>query len=352
MSAGRRSSRTGGRGPSSSTLRLRGVITVVIAAAVVALIVIRPFSGEDKTVDFTIAAPSLPDGIQKGIPVDIRGETVGTVCGLDISRPDAARVKVCVKQSQAGEITDDVAVSYASRNLFGSDALRLVPTATGNRVRTGSVISLAAAPADNTMTATVRSAGSFTLPVLTPDLSRLLTKVSDTTVRLSPFLTSAALTLQTLDRGQTTGKTITRLRRLMPTAADAIDGVGEAGAGGIKSLETILTTPLLADHEYTARVQTMIGDIGALFSDLGALFSGMSDLGATMDVITAFTTPMSVSLRNVTADQIAGLIDRFGNVFHKDPATGKTVVRVSANLDVAPGVAGPLGVLLSGRGIR
>lgn len=53
----------------------------------------------------------------------------------------------------------------------------------------------------------------------------------------------------------------------MPTpAADAIDMVWARRAGGIKFAETILTTSLLADHEYTARVQSMIGDIGALFS--------------------------------------------------------------------------------------
>ncbi|MGV9826383.1 mammalian cell entry protein [Gordonia sp. NPDC003429] len=331
------------REPSSRSLRMRGIVAVLVAAAVVALLVLKPFSGGPDTVRFAIDAPSLPDGVQEGIPVDIRGETVGSVCGLDVSRRDVTRMEVCVRPDAMGELTQDTAVSFVSRNLFGSDAVRLNPTGSGSPVTGGSVIALAQPPSDYTMTATVRSAGSFTLPVLTPELTALLNQLSDTTIRMAPFLTSAMVALQTLQRGQTS-----RLAPLLPTAADALNGVGAAGAGAITSLITITTNPLLSDHHYTEQVTQMIGDIGDLFGGMGALFNGMAGFGAFLDLTNAFATPMRQSLEGVTPAQVGALIDHFGGAFHTDPATGRTTLSVSANLDLVPGVATPLNQLLAG----
>lgn len=329
---------------STGSLRLRGLIAVGLVIAIVALVAVDPFGGDDR-IRFSIVAPTLPDGIRDGVPVDVRGTTVGEVCGLDISRRDSTRISVCVDRSATGEITDQMPVSFVSRNLFGSDALRLTPTGIGGRVSEDSTIVLSAPPSDYTITATVRSAGGFTLPVLTPELSELLDQVSDTTISLAPFLTAATVTLQAMQRGD-----VTELTGELATVADALDGAAAAGAGGVGALQTIIGNRLLEDDEYTGRVESMIADIGGLFSDLGALFNGMSGLGATMDLMTAFTTPLNVALRDVTPGQVGTLIDHLGGAFHRDPATGKTVLRVEADLDVVPGASTPLNVLLSGAG--
>ena len=327
---------------SPATLRKRGILAVLVAVAVVALVVLKPFSGGDDAVRFAIDAPSLPDGVQEGVPVDIRGETVGQVCGLDISRRDVTRMEVCVNRDAMGELTDNTAVSFVSRNLFGSDAVRLNPTGSGSSVTSGSTITLAQAPSDYTVTATVRSAGSFTLPVLSPQLSDLLKQVSDTTIRLSPFLTAATVTLQTVQQGQRT-----RLNALLPTAADAFSGVGAAAAGAIKGLNIFNSNPLLLDHGYVLQVAQMIGDIGDLFGGMGSLFNGLAPFGAFMDLTNAFTTPLGQGLSGVTPAQVGTLIDHFGNAFHTDSTTGRTTLSVTAHLDVVPGASAPLNQLLS-----
>lgn len=334
----------GSREPSASTLRNRGLITVAVLAVVIGLVAWNPFTSDDR-VRFSIVAPTLPDGIREGVPVDVRGETVGEVCDLDLSRQDSTRVVVCVEPSATPELTDEAAVSFVSRNLFGSDALRLTPTGVGRPISAGSTLALPQAPADYTITATVRSAGAFTLPVLTPELSGLLNQVSDTTIRLAPFLTAATITLQTMDRGHATD-----LTGMLPVLADAFDGVSASAAGGIDALQTVIGNRLLADDDYTGRVADMIADIGGLFSDLGSLFKGMSGLGATMDVMTAFTTPLTVALRDVTPAQVSTLIDHLGGAFHRDPVSGKTILDVEADLDVVPGAAAPLNLLLAGKG--
>lgn len=336
---------TRGRERSARTLRIRGLLTVAAIVAIVALLVVQPFSGDDGMVEFDIVAPSVPDGIQNGVPVDVRGETIGTVCDLDISRPDSTRLTICAQGDHLGELTDDSQVGFVSRNLFGSDAVRLSPATTGRAVGPGSVITLAAPPADNTMTAVMRSAGGVTLPVLTPELSDLLKDLSDTTIRLAPFMTATTVALQTLQRGQTA-----RIRTLLPGATDAFDGVAVAGASAITGLETTLTNPLLADHAYTASVTSMIGDIGDLFSGLGALFNGMSPFGATLDLVNAFTTPLGTALRGVTPAQLAELIDRFGGAFHTDPRTGRTTLSTEVNLDLVPGFSTPMSQLLARSG--
>lgn len=334
------------REPSSSTLRRRGVLAVALVMLVAVAIAVNPFAGSDDTAEFAIRAPSLPDGVQAGTPVDIRGETVGTVCGLDLSRADQTEVTLCVRREALGELTNATEVSFASRNLFGSDALRLTPTGTGTALSDGGVITLAQAPANNTMTAAVRSAGGFTLPVLTPELSELLKQVSETTIRLAPFLTAATVTMQTLQRGQSV-----RLSTLLPVAADAVDGIAEAGAGAVTSLETILTNPLLADHGYTARVESMIGDIGDLFGGLGTLFNGMAGLGGALDLVTAFTTPLTTSLAGVDPARLGRLIDRLDGALRVGP-DGKTTLAVSVDLNIVPGIATGLTTMLRPKAAR
>ncbi|MCF8603472.1 MlaD family protein [Gordonia sp. HY442] len=336
-----------GREPSAKTLRARGVLAVVVAAVVIAVVAVNPFAGPDDRMRFSIVAPSVPDGIRVGVPVDVRGETVGEVCDVDLSRSDSTRIVACVNSSATGELTDDAVVSFVSRNLFGSDALRLTPSGTGSRVASGSVLTLKDPPSNYTITATVRSAGSFTLPVLTPELSDLLGQVSDTTTRLAPFLTAATVTMQTMQRGD-----VTRLTSMMPTIDDALNGASQAGGGAVGALVKIISNRLLQDSGYTGRVQNMIADIGGLFSDLGTLFNGMSGLGATMDLMTAFTTPLRYALRDVTPGQVGSLIDRFGGAFHTDRATGRTTLSVDVDLDVVPGAATPLRALIAGKGSR
>uniref|UniRef100_UPI003D93FB83 mammalian cell entry protein n=1 Tax=Gordonia sp. B7-2 TaxID=3420932 RepID=UPI003D93FB83 len=331
------------RGRSARTLRLRGIVTVAVLAAIVTLVVVKPFSGDDGMVEFDVLAPAVPDGIQIGVPVDVRGETIGSVCGLDTSQPYSTRLTICAERSEIGELTNDSAVSFVSRNLFGSDAVRLGPATTGVPVRAGSVIELQQAPADNTMTAIMRSAGRLTLPVLTPELTVLLRNLSDTTTRLAPFMTATTVALQTLQRGQTA-----RIKTLLPVATDAFNGLAVAGASAISGLEITLTTPLLADKPYTESVTSMIGDIGDLFSGLGALFNGMSGFGAVLDLANAYATPLGTALRGVTPSQLAQAIHRFGNAFHTDPRTGRTTLSTEVNLELVPGFSTPVNQLLAG----
>lgn len=328
--------------PSAGTLRVRGVVAVLVVAAVVAVALVNPFAGDDRTATVSIVAPTVPDGVQDGIPVDLRGETIGTVCGLDISDPTVTRMDLCVADSSIADLTTDVRVSFASRNLFGSDAVRLTPTPSGTPLASGDTIAMATSPADHTITAAVRSAGSFTLPVLTPELTELLGDVSDTTIRMTPFLTTATLALQTVQQAEPAP-----VRTLLPTTADAVDGAGDAGAGAVTALETLVNTEWLLDRPYVGRVHTMIGDIGSLFSGLGLLFTGAGPLGSALDLVTAVTTPLDGALSGVTPGQVGLLIDRFGDVFHADSATGRTTISVSANLDVVPGVSAPLGLLVA-----
>lgn len=316
-----------------------------MVAAIIAVVAINPFADRDAAVEFAIISPSVPDGIGAGVPVDIRGETVGEVCQTDISRREVTRLVLCMQSSAMGELTDEAGVSFVSRNAFGSDAVRLTPVSTGRPLTADGILTLSQPPGDYTITATMRSAGAFTLPVLTPELGALLTQVSDATIRLAPFLTAGTVLLQTMERGA-----VGELTGRLPTVADALDGAAQAGVGAVGALQTVIGNRLLADDEYVTRVSSMIADIGGLFSDLGALFNGMSGLGATMDLMTAFTTPLMASLRGVSSRQIAELITRFGGAFHTDPATGKVTLAVDVELDSVPGVTGALNQLIAAAG--
>ena len=209
------------REPSTQQFIRRGIVATAVLAAVVTLVAVNPFARGDDTAEFSIVAPAMPDGVQKGTPVDMRGETVGEVCNVDNSQAGSTRIGLCIKTTAMGALTPDTAASFVSRNLFGSDALRLIPAPGQGRLAAG-------------------QGGS-------------------------------------VDQGA--------------------DGVAAAGAGAVGALETIIANRLLEDTVYTGKVATMIADIGGLFTDLGSLFNGMSGLGATMDLMTAFTTPLTHSLQ-------------------------------------------------------
>lgn len=332
---------SGSRAPSARTLRLRGIATVAVIGAVVIAVVANPFAGgHNNTIDFSIVAPSVPDGIQEGVPVVVRGESIGSVCGLDISRPDSTRVDLCVKKSEADELTDGMGISFVSRNLFGSDALQLTPGGGGQRVTGGSLLSMPQPPANYTVTAALRSAGGFTLPVLTPQLSDLLGRVGDASTRLAPFLTATTVALQTVQHGQ-----LASLAQLLPTAADALNGIAAAGGGAVIGYNDAITTPNFKDRPFVQRVLTMIPGIGTLFSGIGITLDALSNFGPALDVVNAFTVPLTTALHGVTPAQVGTLIDHFGGAFHVDPRTGRVTLATQLNLDIAPGVVGPLRVL-------
>ena len=219
------------REPSTQQFIRRGIVATAVLAAVVTLVAVNPFARGDDTAEFSIVAPAMPDGVQKGTPVDMRGETVGEVCNVDNSQAGSTRIGLCIKTTAMGALTPDTAASFVSRNLFGSDALRLIPAPGQGRLAAGATLMLAQPPADYTITAAVRSAGGFTLPVLTPKLTELVNEASDVAIRMAPFLTAGLVAMQTMERGN-----ITALTRQMPMIADVVlptaAGVGTATACG------------------------------------------------------------------------------------------------------------------------
>ena len=124
---------------------------------------------------------------------------------------------------------------------------------------------------------------------------------------MAPFLTAGLVAMQTMERGNITA----------PDAADADDRrrtrrcrCGRCGRGGCP--ETIIANRLLEDTVYTGKVATMTPTRRACSPNLGSLFNGMSGLGATMDLMTAFTTPPDPLPRRGHPGQVNQLIRRFG----------------------------------------
>ena len=147
------------REPSTRQLVTRGVAATAVIALVAIAAACNPFAGDGNIAELSIVAPAMPDGVQKGTPVDMRGETVGEVCKVDNSQAGSTRIGLCIDSTAMAALTPDTAASFVSRNLFGSDALRLIPTPDGQHLGEGATLMLTQPPADYTITAAVRSAG-------------------------------------------------------------------------------------------------------------------------------------------------------------------------------------------------
>ena len=125
------------REPSTRQLVTRGVAATAVIALVAIAAACNPFAGDGNIAELSIVAPAMPDGVQKGTPVDMRGETVGEVCKVDNSQAGSTRIGLCIDSTAMAALTPDTAASFVSRNLFGSDALRLIPTPDGQHLGEG-----------------------------------------------------------------------------------------------------------------------------------------------------------------------------------------------------------------------
>lgn len=318
---------------------------LAVVCVLVAVWVVKPFSSDDEGFSIDVSAPSFADGVVVGTDVEMRGFLVGEVTAIDVSNPAAEVVTLRVADRFRDQFTSALAVRYASRTLFGSDAIDVVPSSEGEPLAPGATVEFADAIADYTITSTVRRVGHTTIPVLTPRLSNIIKQASADATQLAPFLTAGIAALNGVYRGQTKP-----LQETLPQLANVLEGFGSAMPQILEAFYLMIANPRYNDQIYVGKVNGMLDAFSQVIGGAGKLVSGAEGFGPVLDLVNAYVGPLHYAIRGVTAEQIAQLIERTDGAFVKQPGSDRVTLRADVDITSIPAVAAAVPRLISDDG--
>ncbi len=84
----------------------------------------------------------LGDGVGEATPVRLHGLTVGEVVDHRPHGPGRQLITLSVDDERFGELSDELDVRFISGTVFGSTAVELVPTGSGDPLRPAEVLDL------------------------------------------------------------------------------------------------------------------------------------------------------------------------------------------------------------------
>jgi phospholipid/cholesterol/gamma-HCH transport system substrate-binding protein len=129
--------------PTRAGLMTRGLVYLVVIAALIALVLARFTGAIGKRVEVHAQLSAAGDALVSGSDVKMRGVVVGRVDSIhrDIGRP-GARVNLRLNPAKAHAIPAGVTARSLPANVFGQDFIELLPPAkpSGGSIRNGAVI--------------------------------------------------------------------------------------------------------------------------------------------------------------------------------------------------------------------
>ncbi|MCF6387354.1 Mammalian cell entry related domain protein [Mycobacterium sp. MBM] len=323
---------------------------VLIVVVVTAFVVGDPFrlkdDGDDR-ISVSFVVPYIAQGVIDGTALVLHGVQVGTVTGIANQPGGDIRVDAELQRVPTTGLTDTLRLDYRPVNYFGVSGINLSPGEGGQNLRNGVVID--AAPTGNfTLQAMLTRFGQLTNGVITPELVRVVDRITRYTDALNPLIetvfiaTGAVADVQTVPASQlvanTAGATVA-LPSLIDSLVKSGDDISRAdnnwmreGAGDLSDDQWY--------NEFGIPTYELIVD--GLFGSIGKLeASHLSDLLPLVNGIQTITDTVPPLLRpEATGDMLTELRSRFQRLYGGTPDQGALQVKIV--LDNLPGVAAPI----------
>jgi len=323
-----------GRGPSAAGLRLRGLVVLVVIAAVVAgylWYVNRPPSGQE---DFTVLTTSAGDALNTQTQVRMRGMVIGTVTDVQQDSSGTVRIRMRVDKARFAELRQPLQTRFVSSNFFSSTAMDLVP-GDGMPIESGQVIDLKTGVGDYTVTTLISQAGNTIVGSLTPQLTETIKRGSRLLAGVAPAATAGLELVRALREAQARyplaiGRFLnsvqTTLNTAVPSAREVLSG-----------LYDITSIPIFKNAEQSQWYLDTFHSLAGFIGDQGiARVLNTLDLALpAFDVVGDYLGPLNYAMRNVDADQIAELIKRLDRAIPS--VNGRPTIETS--LTLIPGLA-------------
>ncbi|WP_067686448.1 MlaD family protein [Nocardia jejuensis] len=323
--------------------RVLGACALAVAIAVTVAWRLVPESAPADEIGVALIVKSVGEGIGPGTEIRLDGVRVGTVDTIDFAGDGRRKIDLRLIGSQLFGLTTGMTVDYVPGNLFGVSALELHAASTGTLLRNGSIVDLTGPDSgrirDATLAALLNSTGELTTDVLTPQLARLLRTFARDLDAFTPLLQAIG----------TTARSYAETRQLPPSLlfeefGSALAGLPPMLTGGLTLLDASYNNGYLREEEHIEKFAQMWPNIQnqllpvvtQLFGTAQPYFAGLLPIATlVLDRITGSVSDPALATR-----QLRELLDRLGGTFHDTP--DGPVVDVRIDLDLVPGVTGPL----------
>lgn len=327
--------------------RILGACAVLVTLAGVTTWQLRPESTDPGDIRVVLRTEHVGSGVRPGTDVRLSGVRVGTVDGIAPAGDGREDLTLVLRRDDLFGLTDHIRVEFAPDNLFGITALQLVPGAGGTELTDGVTVDLggdaASRVTDATLSALLRSTGELTDEVLTTKLAELLRTVSGDLRAFTPLLQAVGATVRAYAE-----------TRQLP-ASDLVAAFGSVLAGmppmltgAVNVINAAYVNEYMRSPENLTRFADFFDNLQYQLLPMVTQTMGTANtyFGGLMPMATTILNEVATTVGppGRSAELLTLLLDRLGAAFVDTPAG--PVLRVSAELDVVPGLAGPLqGVL-------
>jgi hypothetical protein len=345
------------------------VLCIVLAAC---LILLGPFTGQPKDqLSVAITTQYVGQGVEAGTAVVLHGVKVGQVSSVTNTTGGGVQLDTELQTQPTQGLTSAMNIDFRPINYFGVPGINLIPNPGGQALRDGSKVTLV--PAGNfTLSELLNQLGSVSEASLTPQLIRVIDRVTRYTDGLNPLFETAVTMSRAVDAVQTepTAEQLIRLSSAIaafPAFANEaiitgrrIDDYnyypgqvrGSSASDGPKLAFPYVkdvTVPSLGDisDEYfkSHELDSLDAIQNGLFAAVGKLVgSHVDDLFPLISGLKSLTDTVPVLLRPLdVAQKLAELRSRFEKLYSGNGDQHAISVRLL--LDSLPGVAAPVGIV-------
>ncbi|WP_043652267.1 MlaD family protein [Nocardia thailandica] len=327
--------------------RILGACAVLLTLAGVTAWQLRPDTTDPGDIRVVLRTEHVGAGVRPGTDVRLSGVRVGTVDDIAPAGDGREDLTLVLRRADLYGLTDRIRVEFAPDNLFGITTLRLVPGAGGTELADGATVDLggdaASRVSDATLSALLRSTGELTDEVLTTKLAELLHTVSGDLRAFSPLLQAVGATVRAY--ADTRQRPVSDL---VAAFGSVLAGTPPMLTGAVDVLNAAYTNEYLRSPDNLARFATFWDDMQYQLLPMVTRTMTTADthFGGVMPMATTILNEVATTVGppGRSAELLTLLLDRLGAAFVDTPAG--PVLRVSAELDVVPGLAAPLrGVL-------
>ena len=356
-------------------LAITGTVVLLCIALVAFFVVANPFGGRpDDQFSIAINTPYVGQGVAAGTAVVLHGVKVGRVTNVTNTAGGGVRLATDLEKRPLQGLTNTMNIDFRPINYFGVAGINLVPNSGGQELRDGSEISLV--PNGNfTLSELLSQLGNVSEASVTPQLIKVIDRVTRYTDGLNPLFETAVTVTQALADVQTvpteqllantssiaaafpeyTDSAIEASTRITDysyypgqTLPPASTSVAKLHPPYLEGVQTPNLADQTEDHFQNSEIAGLNLSANGLFGAVGKLlYSHVDDLFPLITGIKALTdvTPPLLRPKDI-AQKLAELRSRFEKLYAGSGDQRAISVRIL--LDSVPGVAAPLGIAVGG----
>jgi hypothetical protein len=183
-------------------------------------------------VSISIETPYVGPGVVDGTPLIMHGVKVGEVSTISSVPNVGVRLNADLLPESAKGLTDSMGIDFRPANYFGVTGINLLPTETGQPLRSGAKLSVV--PKGNfALQVLLYRLGTLSHQVITPRLISVVDRATRYTDALTPLLETLITISTTVTNVQTVGtaqllRNVTGINVAFPGAIDAAITTGDA----------------------------------------------------------------------------------------------------------------------------